>query len=200
MRVSAFLKARAARLLLPIAAIMAFSLTGRAASSRSGLDRDLKTYETTYYTALLAHESDVAAIQDSVFRDSLSLYSVLEYAVLHNPGVEAALNRWKATTVRITQAKALPDPRLNFGEYFREVETRVGPQRQSVGLSQMFPWFGTLRPGPHPGFDFHRTRIGRHGPDGDTVVWRDDGRPDYGLLRANALQRPGRAPAQAALG
>jgi outer membrane protein TolC len=64
---------------------------------------------------------------------------------LHNPGLEAAFNRWKAALERVTQVKSLPDPRLNYAYYIEEVETRVGPQRQKFGISQTFPWFGKLK-------------------------------------------------------
>lgn len=135
-----------ARLRLPLFAtlIVAFSLTGCAASTRSGLDRDLQSAQSTYSRPIGSDDAR-SQTEDTIFTDSLNLYHALEYAAQHNPGVEAAFNRWKASAERISQAKSLPDPRLNFGEYFREVETRVGPQQQSVGLSQMFPWFGTLR-------------------------------------------------------
>ena len=41
-----------------------------------------------------------------------------------------------------TQTGALPDPRLTYRYFVEEVETRVGPQRQAVGLSQTVPWPG----------------------------------------------------------
>jgi outer membrane protein TolC len=75
-------------------------------------------------------------VEDSTLAD------YLKYGALNNPGLEAAFNRWKAAVERIPQAKALPDPRLNFGWFISEVETRVGPQRAKVGVSQMFPWRG----------------------------------------------------------
>ncbi len=68
-----------------------------------------------------------------------------QYAALHNPGLEAAFNRWKAAVERVPQVTALPDPRFTFRYYIEEVETRVGPQDWSVSVGQMFPWFGTLR-------------------------------------------------------
>ena len=46
---------------------------------------------------------------------------------------------------RIPQVTSLPDPKLSYTYYIEEVETRVGPQRQSIALAQMFPWFGKLR-------------------------------------------------------
>jgi len=73
-----------------------------------------------------------------------TLADYLAYAALNNPGLEAAFNRWKAALERVPQVRSLPDPRFNYGYFIREVETRVGPQRHKVGLSQMFPWFGKL--------------------------------------------------------
>jgi outer membrane protein TolC len=76
--------------------------------------------------------------------DSATLDEYLAYAALNNPGLEAAFNRWKAALERVPQVKSLPDPRFTYRYFIREVETRVGPQEQGLGLSQMFPWFGKL--------------------------------------------------------
>ncbi|MFO7871736.1 MAG: TolC family protein [Kiritimatiellia bacterium] len=77
-------------------------------------------------------------------RDDSSLDDYLKYAALNNPGLEAAFSRWKAALERIPQAKSLPDPRFNYAYFIENVETRVGPQEQKLGLSQTFPWFGKL--------------------------------------------------------
>ena len=45
---------------------------------------------------------------------------------------------------RVPQVKSLPDPRFTYRFFVEEVETRVGPQEQSFGLAQKFPWFGKL--------------------------------------------------------
>lgn len=74
-----------------------------------------------------------------------TLNDYLEYAALNNPGLKAAFNRWQAALERIPQVRALPDPKLNFAYFIREVETRVGPQLGKVGIIQMFPWFGKLK-------------------------------------------------------
>ena len=68
----------------------------------------------------------------------------VRYALDQSPRVQAAYQRWKAAAAMVPQARALPDPRLNFGFFLDEVETRVGPQQARVGVSQMFPWPGTL--------------------------------------------------------
>jgi len=77
--------------------------------------------------------------------ESSKLSDYIAYAALNNPGLQAAFNRWKAALERIPQVKALPDPRFNYLYYVQEVETRVGPQRHGLGISQVFPWFGKLK-------------------------------------------------------
>jgi len=70
------------------------------------------------------------------------LHDYLEYAAIHSPQAESAYYKWIATLEKIPQAGALPDPRLTYGYFIQEIETRVGPQRHRIGLSQMLPWFG----------------------------------------------------------
>lgn len=62
----------------------------------------------------------------------------------HNPDVAAMHARWQEATARAGVADALPDPRLSAGLYLQEVETRVGPQRYRLGISQSLPWKGKL--------------------------------------------------------
>ena len=38
----------------------------------------------------------------------------------------------------------MPDPRLTYGYFIEEVQTRTGAQKQRIGISQTFPWFGKL--------------------------------------------------------
>jgi len=73
-----------------------------------------------------------------------SLSDYLAVAALENPGLKAAFHRWQADVERTHFAGRLPDPRFSYTYYMEEVETRVGPRRQSFALSQMLPWFGKL--------------------------------------------------------
>lgn len=73
-----------------------------------------------------------------------SAEAYVRYALMNNPGVEAAYQSWRAAAERVTQAGALPDPRLTVGAYLEEVQTRTGPQEASLGVQQSFPWPGTL--------------------------------------------------------
>ena len=65
-------------------------------------------------------------------------------AVERNPALLESQARHQAARQRVPQARALPDPVVGFTQALRSVETRVGPQRNSITLSQAFPWFGTL--------------------------------------------------------
>ncbi len=68
----------------------------------------------------------------------------MRYALEHNPGLEAAYQRWRAAVERLPQVSALPDPQLTLGFFLDEVETRTGAQQARVGLQQRFPWPGLL--------------------------------------------------------
>lgn len=92
---------------------------------------------------LLAAAAMLTACAAGAKADDLRDY--LAAAARNNPELEAAFNRWKAELERIPQVRALPDPRFNYAYFVEEVETRVGPQKQRLGLSQVFPWFGTLK-------------------------------------------------------
>jgi outer membrane protein, heavy metal efflux system len=66
------------------------------------------------------------------------------FALASNPALESSFYRWQAALQQAPQAGALPEPRLGYGYFLRQVETRAGPQVQRFGISQAFPWFGKL--------------------------------------------------------
>ena len=76
--------------------------------------------------------------------ENATLDDYVLYAMLNNPGLHAAFERWKAALEKVTPARTLPDPRFTYANYIKEVETRVGPQEHKFGLAQTFPWFGKL--------------------------------------------------------
>lgn len=72
--------------------------------------------------------------------DEPTLQDYIGYALARNPGLEARFHEWKAALERIPQARALPDPRVSYGYFVRASMTQ-----QTVGLSQVFPWYEKLR-------------------------------------------------------
>ncbi len=76
---------------------------------------------------------------------SISLGKLIAESYENNPDIQAARANWTQTVETYPQETALDDPMLNFGYYIENVETRVGPQEYSLGISQKFPFPGTLR-------------------------------------------------------
>jgi cobalt-zinc-cadmium efflux system outer membrane protein len=74
-----------------------------------------------------------------------SLPSILEMVGENNPRIKAAYLQFEMSLERVAQYNALPDPTLSFGYFIMPVETRVGSQQARLSLSQMFPWFGSLK-------------------------------------------------------
>jgi len=90
------------------------------------------------------HILSILLLSISGFLNAQSLDDYLKVAAKNNPGLKAKYAEFEAAMQRVTQVNALPDPKLSFGYFINSVETRVGPQQAKFGLSQMFPWFGTL--------------------------------------------------------
>lgn len=74
-----------------------------------------------------------------------TLDNYLQIAAENNPDLKASYVEFEAALQRVNQVNALADPRLSFGYFISPIETRVGPQRAKLSLSQVFPWFGTLK-------------------------------------------------------
>jgi len=76
-------------------------------------------------------------------QDSLSVY--LELAGKNNPGLQVKYLEYSAALEKVPQAEALPDPQATFGIFIQPMQLLGGNQIGSIGLMQMFPWFGTLK-------------------------------------------------------
>lgn len=74
-----------------------------------------------------------------------TLDDYFKIAAEHNPGLQVKYKDFEAALQRVPQVSSLPDPTFSFGYFISPVETRVGPQQARFSLTQMFPWFGTLK-------------------------------------------------------
>lgn len=74
-----------------------------------------------------------------------TLDDYFKIAAENNPGLQGKYREFEAAIQKVEQVSTLPDPNFSFGYFLSPVETRVGPQRARFSLSQMFPWFGTLK-------------------------------------------------------
>ncbi len=76
---------------------------------------------------------------------SQTLEEYFKVAAENNPGLLSQYKEFEAALQKVSQVSTLPDPSLSFGYFVSPVETRVGPQKARFSLTQMFPWFGTLK-------------------------------------------------------
>ncbi|MBU4014313.1 MAG: hypothetical protein KJ550_12745, partial [Proteobacteria bacterium] len=107
-----------------------------SSNERDAFDRFHEEERNSYPYADKSQVSD----QPSEIDENSTLADHLAYAALNNPGLKASFYRWKEALEKITQSRSLPDPRFNYTYFIKEVETRVGPQEQKIGLMQTFPW------------------------------------------------------------
>ncbi len=70
--------------------------------------------------------------------DESTVEDLERYAVLNNPGVQAAYHDWQAARYRPSQEETLPDPMLMLS--YDDIMAQT-----AVGLSQRFPWFGVRK-------------------------------------------------------
>ncbi len=73
------------------------------------------------------------------------LDSLLSWAEKENPSLKALEQGYLADKEIAPQVNTLPNPEVGIGLFALPPETRLGPQRISIGASQMFPWKGTLK-------------------------------------------------------
>lgn len=119
--------------------LMVFS--GCTAIGGSDSVKHYETLKEISYARAAGLDEDASRVE---LTDTPTLSEYLAYAAINNPELKAAFNQWKAALEKIPQVRSLPDPRFTYAYYIENVETRVGPQRHKLDLSQTFPWFGKL--------------------------------------------------------
>jgi len=91
----------------------------------------------------------IAILIATILFSSLSFAQTLDdyfkIAAENNPGLQAMHKEYEAALQKVPQVSTLPDPTFSLGYFISPVETRVGPQQAKFSLTQMFPWFGTLK-------------------------------------------------------
>lgn len=91
----------------------------------------------------------IAILIATLLFSSLSFAQILDdyfkIAAENNPGLQAMHKEYEAALQKVPQVSTLPDPTFSLGYFISPVETRVGPQQAKFSLTQMFPWFGTLK-------------------------------------------------------
>ncbi len=131
--------------LLPLAAALLLLLVGCASRYDSRLiERRTQQFQQREPASPDASESQVEDNSVSDLLQAADLEAYLAFGLRNSAHLRASFESWRASTERVEQASTLPDPKLSFGEFLEEVQTRTGPQRRRFGISQAFPWPGEL--------------------------------------------------------
>ncbi|MBU1863139.1 MAG: TolC family protein [Candidatus Omnitrophica bacterium] len=88
--------------------------------------------------------SPVAARAENSKKSVESLTDLIDEAIAANDHIAAAHSKWKAAEYNIKYVKGMPDPQAQYGYFFDNVETRVGPQEHRYNISQKIPFLGKL--------------------------------------------------------
>lgn len=75
----------------------------------------------------------------------VSLSELIAIGLTDNPSIKAKRLAWESVKEKHPQATALPDPMLQYTQPFQEIETRLGPNKRSIMLSQKLPYPGKLK-------------------------------------------------------
>ena len=78
-------------------------------------------------------------------RHSFDLKSIIKFAYENNPAIQAARLKWQSVIERYPSTKSWPDPMLMYSYFPSPLETRLGPQRHRISLSQAIPYPGKTK-------------------------------------------------------
>lgn len=74
--------------------------------------------------------------------------TIAEYqqeAAENNPELKATYQQYLSALEENPIMGTLPDPEVSFSYFIKPIETRLGPQQGRISVSQMLPWFGSLK-------------------------------------------------------
>jgi cobalt-zinc-cadmium efflux system outer membrane protein len=101
-----------------------------------------KLFSIILFVALIL--SPYLSASTDTMKAEVKLDEIVKEALEKNPLLRAAYQEWQAVLERVPQAKSLPDPMVSYSRFGSSIETRLGPQRNKISLSQSIPFFGKL--------------------------------------------------------
>lgn len=93
--------------------------------------------------ATATHPTKGSADTEGFSASDLEAY--VSHALSHSPRARADFHRWQSAHSGISGAGRLPNPSLSATVFVSAVETRVGPQRARLAVTQAMPWPGVLK-------------------------------------------------------
>lgn len=110
---------------------------------KSKLDEELNHAESQLNLTSAQVNSDEKNMLEYL-PENPGLNDYIKYALLNSPALKASFYTWQASVKRIGIIRNLPEPTVSYSNYVKEVETRVGAQKNRYMVMQMLPWPGKL--------------------------------------------------------
>lgn len=76
--------------------------------------------------------------------EAQELQTYIKTAISNNPDIKASVLGYEIAREKTNEASTLANTQFGAGYFVSEPETRTGPQRFKLSVSQMLPWFGTI--------------------------------------------------------
>ncbi len=105
-------------------------------------EQALPAWITEGGSLLVAERGETPRRAEAASIDSLD--ALIAWAMERHPALQAAEARWHAALNRITPARTLPEPQASYRVAVEQIERDREPLGHTVGITQAFPWFGTL--------------------------------------------------------
>ena len=88
------------------------------------------------------HQTSASLDAPPTLQPGARLEDYVALALVLHPRLGSAVQSSLSARAAVGTVGRFPDPRLRYRSFLQEVETRVGPQDQAIGLSWTLPWFG----------------------------------------------------------
>ena len=118
-----------------------------AAAQMEAVESQEAPVSTSFQAESISDSADIAASTDATgdaIEDATELRRLIREVLHENPDIARAEQRAAAAAARAPQVAALPDPVAALTLFVLPPETRVGPQRFTLGIQQQLPWLGKL--------------------------------------------------------
>jgi len=130
--------------------ITSFGTGGSGLHSERDVRNEQGGQRKSYVTSLKLLNSPrlIALLLLAILPLEVSSQTIVDYqqeAAKNNPGLKAKYQQYLSALEESPILGTLPDPEVSFSYFIKPIETRVGPQQARISISQMLPWFGSLR-------------------------------------------------------
>lgn len=96
------------------------------------------------YQSLSAELETPKPVEIKELYQSTMIGELLQEAMAYSPKLREADKQYQAAERAIQAAGVLPNPKVQLSHFVESIQTRTGPQKQAILLSQPVPWFGKL--------------------------------------------------------